>query len=69
MDHGSDSGMGTMDMGSGVPGLFYMATMYWAVVGAAIAFAACVNILNKVLAIQRCVLSACLVCQTSLMIL
>ena len=57
MDHGSAHGMGGMDMGSRVPGLFYMAKMYWVIVGAAVAFATCINVLNKVLAYQRYLLT------------
>jgi hypothetical protein len=48
----SDS-MGSMSMGDGVPGLFYMQQMYWKVVGAAIAFAFAVNMFHKALALQR----------------
>ena len=54
-DMGNDDGMGSMNMGPGIPGLFYMARMYWAFVGAVIAFAAVINLLNKVLAWQRSV--------------
>ncbi len=42
-----------MSMGAGVPDLFYMQKMYWAVVGAAIGTAALVNVLNNYLYIQR----------------
>lgn len=52
-DMGSDSGMGSMDMGPGIPGLFYMAKMYWVVIGSVVAFATLVNVLNKILAYQR----------------
>lgn len=38
-----DMGAGNMDMGNGVPGLFYLQKMYWAVVGAAIAAFTLVN--------------------------
>jgi len=48
-----DMPMGSMSMGPGVPGLFYLQKMYWAVVGAAIAAATVVNLLNHVLARQR----------------
>ncbi|KAJ5298271.1 uncharacterized protein N7443_006391 [Penicillium atrosanguineum] len=48
-----DMPMGSMSMGDGVPGLFYLQKMYWAVVGSAIATATVVNILNKVLAQHR----------------
>ncbi|KAF7504921.1 hypothetical protein GJ744_001568 [Endocarpon pusillum] len=42
-----------MSTGEGVPNLFYMQKMYWAVLGAAIACATLINVLNKVLALQR----------------
>lgn len=48
-----DMPMGSMSMGDGVPGLFYLQNMYWAVVGSAIAAAAVVNALNRVLAQHR----------------
>ncbi|KAL1960492.1 hypothetical protein VTO42DRAFT_7791 [Malbranchea cinnamomea] len=47
MDHGS------MHTGNGVPSLFYLQQMYWAVVGAAIGVATLANILNKIVAAQR----------------
>ena len=47
------SGMGDMSMGDGVPTLSYIQKMYWAAVGAAIAFATLVNILNKITHRQR----------------
>ncbi|PWY83442.1 hypothetical protein BO70DRAFT_335458 [Aspergillus heteromorphus CBS 117.55] len=53
MDGMSMSGMGDMSMGDGVPGLFYLQKMYWAVVGSAIAAGTVVNILNRLLARQR----------------
>jgi hypothetical protein len=54
MDHSDHAGgMGGMSMGSGVPNLFYVQKMYWAVVGAAIAFGTLVNVLNNFLALQR----------------
>lgn len=46
-------GMGGMSMGNGVPGLFYIQKMYWAVIGSAIAAGTVVNILNRFLAYQR----------------
>ncbi|GKZ29400.1 hypothetical protein AbraIFM66950_004673 [Aspergillus brasiliensis] len=49
----SMSGMGHMSMGDGVPGLFYLQKMYWAVVGSAIAAGTVINILNRFLAYQR----------------
>lgn len=55
MDHGRAQDMESMDVGSEVPSLVYMARMYWVVVGAAIAFAAFINVLNKILASRRCV--------------
>ncbi|KAF9884477.1 hypothetical protein FE257_001738 [Aspergillus nanangensis] len=45
--------MSHMDMGAGVPDLFYLQKMYWVVVGSAIAAATVVNVLNRFLAIQR----------------
>lgn len=45
--------MGGMSSGSGVPSYIYMQQMYWAVVGAAIAFATLVNIVNNILYRQR----------------
>ena len=45
--------MGSMDMGDGVPGLFYMQNIYWAVIGAAVALATIVNIFNRLLLRQR----------------
>lgn len=51
---GMDMGhMGSMSMGDGVPSLFYLQKMYWAVVGSAIAAGTVVNILNRFLAVQR----------------
>ncbi|PYH91918.1 hypothetical protein BO71DRAFT_331148 [Aspergillus ellipticus CBS 707.79] len=49
----SMSGMGHMSMGDGVPGLFYLQKIYWAVVGSAIAAGTVVNLLNRFLACQR----------------
>ena len=46
-------GMGGMSMGDGVPGLFYIQKMYWAVIGSAIAAGTVVNILYRLLAYQR----------------
>lgn len=46
-------GMGDMDMGSGVPDLFYLQKTFWAVIGAAIACAAVVHFLDFVLCWQR----------------
>lgn len=51
-------GHGGMDMGSmgtsgGVPGYFYMEKMYWAVIGAVIAFATLINVFDIVLLWQR----------------
>ena len=54
MDHSSHEGaMGGMSMGDGVPSLFYIQRMYWAVVGGVIAFATVINVLNKLLSLQR----------------
>ncbi|KAL9125378.1 MAG: hypothetical protein Q9217_005413 [Psora testacea] len=49
----SGGGMGSMSMGDGLPNLFYMQKMYWAVVGAAIGVATLANILNNILLRQR----------------
>ena len=49
----SMSGMGHMSMGDGVPGLFYLQKMYWAVVGSAIAAATVVNVIDRLLAWSR----------------
>ncbi|KAL8732382.1 MAG: hypothetical protein Q9166_002780 [cf. Caloplaca sp. 2 TL-2023] len=46
-------GMGGMSMGDGVPSLFYVQKMYWAVVGTAIALATIVNVYNNALYRQR----------------
>lgn len=53
MDGMSHGGMGGMSMASGVPGLFYIQKMYWAVIGSAIAAGTVVNLLNRFLAYQR----------------
>lgn len=53
MAHNHAGGTGSTSMGDGVPDLFHMQRMYWAVLGAAIAFATSVNVLNKLLALQR----------------
>jgi hypothetical protein len=50
---GMEHGMGSMDMGDGVPGLFYLQNMFWVVIGAAIGLAAVVNISNQLLCRQR----------------
>ncbi|XHF96599.1 hypothetical protein AWENTII_000224 [Aspergillus wentii] len=47
------SGMSGMPMGDGVPGLFYLQKIYWAVIGSALTAATVVNILNYSLARQR----------------
>lgn len=41
--------------GGGVPDMFNMQRMYWAVVGAVIAVATIANVLNKIIAAQRLV--------------
>ncbi|KAL8693869.1 MAG: hypothetical protein Q9218_001378 [Villophora microphyllina] len=46
-------GMGGMAMGDGVPSLFYLQKMYWAVVGTAIGCATLANLYNKCLYRQR----------------
>lgn len=51
MDMGG--GMGGMSMGDGVPNLFYLQKMYWAVVGTAIGCATLANLYNKCLYRQR----------------
>ncbi|KAL8823747.1 MAG: hypothetical protein Q9191_005586 [Dirinaria sp. TL-2023a] len=51
MSMGSE--MGGMSMGSGVPNLFYLQKMFWAVVGAAIGLATAVNVYNELLCRQR----------------
>lgn len=48
-----DMPMGSMSMGDGIPGLFYLQNMYWVIVGSAIAAAAVVNTLNRVLGLHR----------------
>lgn len=50
---GMDMSMGDMDMGAGIPGLFYLQKIYWAVVGAAIAAFTLVNVYNWFLCRQR----------------
>lgn len=40
-------------MGEGVPDVFYLQRMYWAVIGSAIAAGTVANILNRFLAYQR----------------
>ena len=46
--------MGSSPMADGVPDLFYVQRMYWVVLGAAIAFGTLINVLNKLLALERC---------------
>ena len=41
--------------GDGVPSLFYLQRMYWAVVGTAIGIATLANVFNKIVADQRLV--------------
>ncbi|RHZ49536.1 ferric reductase family protein [Aspergillus thermomutatus] len=53
MDGMGHMSMGNMSMGDGVPGLFYLQRMYWAVVGSAIAVGTVANVLNRFLAYQR----------------
>lgn len=48
-----DMPMGSMSMGDGVPGLFYLQNMCWVIVGSAIAASAVINTLNRVLAQHR----------------
>ncbi|KAI9795314.1 MAG: hypothetical protein M1835_006029 [Candelina submexicana] len=50
---GMGMAMGSMSMGTGVPNLFDLQKMYWAVIGAAVAFAAALNILETILCRQR----------------
>ena len=51
MDMGD--GIGGMSMGDGMPTLFHLQKMYWAVVGTAIGCAALINIYNKIIYRQR----------------
>lgn len=46
--------MGSMSMGSGVPNLFYLQKIFWAVTGSVIGLAAAMNAYNKLLFRQRC---------------
>ncbi|GAB7348060.1 hypothetical protein MBLNU459_g6094t1 [Dothideomycetes sp. NU459] len=48
-----DMSMEDMDMGDGVPGLFYLQKMYWAVVGAAMAAFTLANVYSWLLCRQR----------------
>ncbi|OQD83818.1 hypothetical protein PENANT_c015G06168 [Penicillium antarcticum] len=48
-----DMPAGSMDMGGGVPSLFTLQKMYWAVVGAAIGTATLVNVLDRIIARHR----------------
>ena len=48
-----DMPAGSMSMGDGVPSLFTLQKMYWAVVGSAIGAATLVNILDHALAKHR----------------
>lgn len=50
---GSEMAGGMMDMGAGVPGLFFMQRVFWAAVGTAIGVAILTNVFNKVLCYQR----------------
>ena len=50
---GGDGSMGNVSMGNGMPSLFYLQKMFWAVIGAAIACATVVNVYNKLLWRQR----------------
>jgi hypothetical protein len=50
-----DMPMGHMHMGDGLPDLFYLQRMYWAVVGTAIGIATLVNVLDKIVDTQRSV--------------
>ncbi len=54
MDHSNHAGgTGATSTGNGLPNLFYVQKMYWVVLGAAVAVATLINVLNKVLALQR----------------
>lgn len=44
---------GSMSMGQGMPSLFTLQQMYWAVVGSVIGAATLVNILNRILEKHR----------------
>lgn len=48
-----DMPAGSMSMGDGVPSLFTLQKMYWAVVGSAIGAATLVNVLDRVIASHR----------------
>lgn len=48
-----DMPAGSMSMGDGIPSLFTLQKMYWAVVGSAIGVATLVNMLNRALARHR----------------
>ncbi|KUM58957.1 hypothetical protein ACN42_g8186 [Penicillium freii] len=48
-----DMPAGSMSMGDGVPSLFTLQKMYWAVVGSAIGVATLVNVLDRVIASHR----------------
>jgi hypothetical protein len=48
-----DMPAGSMSMGDGVPSLFTLQKMYWAVVGSAIGAATLVNVLDRVIARNR----------------
>jgi hypothetical protein len=48
-----DMPAGSMSMGDGVPSLFTLQKMYWAVVGNAIGAATLVNVLNRIVARHR----------------
>ena len=50
---GGDGSMGNVSMGNGMPSLFYLQKMFWAVIGSAIACATVVNVYNKLLWRQR----------------
>ena len=50
---GMDMSAGSMDMGNGIPSLFYLQKVYWAAVGAVIAAFFLVNAYNKFLCWQR----------------
>lgn len=55
MDHSSHGGgMGSSPMADGLPDLFYVQKIYWIVLGVAIACGTLVNVLNKLLALERC---------------
>jgi hypothetical protein len=48
-----DMPAGSMSMGDGVPSLFTLQKMYWAVVGSVVGAATLVNVLDRIIARHR----------------